>query len=154
MNGAEIIGWVGNLTRDPEYRIGDSGKAVTRFAVAINRRTGSGENASTEAFFVDCKAFGDVGEHIAGSVSRGDRVVFNGRMVRETWTHEGSERRRTVVYVSELGPSLLFATAKVERIQRAGRSGNGSGQPSAGNAEPAPAQVPAAVGASTDELDF
>lgn len=161
MNGAEINGWVGNLTRDPELAFGASGKAVTRFALAVNRRTGVGESASTEPFFIDCKAFGALGEHIAYTCAKGQRVIISGRMVRESWEDsQGKPQRRTVCYVNDAGPSLLFATASVERVERGAESNNGNHHHDAvsdrppSRPAPAPAPTPAAVGALDDELDF
>jgi single-strand DNA-binding protein len=127
---------VGNLTDDPELRYTPNGAAVVKFRVAVNRRfkdeAGNWKDGETSYFTVN--AWRSLAENVAESLTRGTRVVVAGRLQMRQWeTQEGDKRTVVEIEADEVGPSLRWATAKVERQ---GRSG---GEWSA----------PAAVGAST-----
>jgi single-strand DNA-binding protein len=111
----------GNLTRDPEVRYTRDGQASTLLGVAVNRRwqdrTTKEWEESTSFFDVVC--WRDLAEHVALSLTRGMRVMVTGRMEQRTWENEEGERRAKVEIVAdEIGPSLLFATAEVQRTER------------------------------------
>jgi single-strand DNA-binding protein len=120
---------VGNLTDDPELRYTPNGAAVANFRVAVSRRvkddtTGQWKDAETSFFRVN--AWRSLGENAAESLTRGSRVVVVGRLRSRSWeTPEGETRSAVEIEADEVGPSLRWATAKVEKTSRSGGSGGG-----------------------------
>jgi single-strand DNA-binding protein len=131
MAGETIITVVGNLTDDPELRFTPSGAAVANFTVAstprnFNRQTNEWEDG--EAMFLRCSIWRQAAENVAESLQRGMRVVVQGRLKARSYeTREGEKRTVFELDVEEIGPSLKFATAKVNRVSRSGGSGGYSG---------------------------
>jgi single-strand DNA-binding protein len=121
---------VGNLTDDPELRYTPNGAAVANFSVAVSRRvkddaTGQWKDADTS--FLRVSAWRSLGENIAESLTRGSRVVVVGRLRQRSWeTPEGDKRSVVEIEADEIGPSLRWATAKVEKTSRGGGSGDWS----------------------------
>lgn len=119
MNTTTIIG---NLVRDPEVRFTGSGQAVANFSVADNRRWQ--DRASQEwqesTTYVDVVAWGPLGEHIAQSLHRGDRVTVTGRLDQRSWqTDQGDKRSKLEITASDVAASLRFATLVVTKAERA-----------------------------------
>jgi single-strand DNA-binding protein len=130
MAGETTITVVGNLTDDPELRFTPSGAAVAKFRIASTPRTldrQSGEWKDGEPLFLACNIWRDAAEHVAESLQRGARVIVQGRLRQRSYeTREGEKRTVYELEVDEIGPSLRYATAKVQRMSRSGGSG-GSG---------------------------
>ena len=104
---------VGNMTRDPELRFTASGIAVTDFGVAWNTKDKDG-NESVSFFDITC--WRDLAEHVAESLGKGNRVIVYGRLDQNTWeTKEGDKRSKVRIVADDVGPSLRWATATVER---------------------------------------
>jgi single-strand DNA-binding protein len=113
----------GNLTRDPEIRYTREGQASTSFGLAVNRRWQDRETREWEesTSFFDVVCWRELAENVAMSLTRGMRVVVTGRIEQRTWETEDGERRSKVEIVAEeIGPSLRFATAEVQRTERRG----------------------------------
>jgi single-strand DNA-binding protein len=129
MAGETIITVVGNLTADPELRFTPSGAAVASFTVASTPRTfdrQTNEWKDGDALFLRCSIWRQAAENVAESLQRGMRVVVTGRLQQRSYeTREGEKRTVVEMQVDEVGPSLRYATAKVNRTQR-GSSGGGS----------------------------
>lgn len=138
MAGDTIITVVGNLTADPELRFTSSGAAVASFTVASTPRTfdrQSGEWKDGEALFMRCSIWRQAAENVAESLTRGARVVVTGRLKQRSYdTREGEKRTVIELEVDEVGPSLRYATAKVNKVSRAGGDGGGFGGGGGGNA--------------------
>lgn len=144
MAGETVITVIGNLTDDPELRFTPSGAAVANFTVAstprtLNRQTQQWEDGET--LFLRCSIWRQAAENVAESLTRGTRVIVQGRLKARSYeTREGEKRTVTELEVDEVGPSLTWATAKVNRVSRQGGSGGGgfnaggSGGFSGGNA--------------------
>ncbi len=132
MAGETVITVIGNLTGDPELRFTPSGAAVANFTVASTPRQfdrQSGEWKDGETLFLRCSVWRDAAENVAESLQRGARVVVNGRLVSRTFeTKEGEKRTVMEMQVDEVGPSLRYATAKVNKTQRGGGGGFGGPQ--------------------------
>jgi single-strand DNA-binding protein len=135
MAGETLITVVGNLTDDPELRFTPSGAAVANFTVAstprsFNKQTNEWEDG--EAMFLRCSIWRQAAENVAESLQRGMRVVVQGRLKARSYeTREGEKRTSWEIDVEEIGPSLKFATAKVNRVSRSGgQSYSGGGAPS------------------------
>ncbi len=112
---------VGNLTDDPELRYTPNGAAVANFRVAVNRRTqdASGQWKDGETSFFRVNVWRTLAENVAESLTRGSRVVVVGRLRSRSWeTPEGDTRSAVEIEADEVGPSLRWATAKVERQTR------------------------------------
>ena len=113
---------VGNLTADPELRYTPEGVALVKFTVASTPRVldrTSGEYRDGDPLFLTCTAWRDLAEHIAESLAKGARVVATGRLRLSRWeTDEGEKRSAYGLDVDDIGPSLRFATARVERMTR------------------------------------
>jgi len=131
MAGETTITVVGNLTADPELRFTQSGAAVAGFTVASTPRTfdkASGEWKDGEALFLRCNVWRQVAENVAESLTRGSRVVVTGRLRQRSFdTKEGEKRTVVELEVDEIGPSLRYATAKVNKVSRGGGEGGGFG---------------------------
>src|SRR5215467_4865068 len=137
MAGETIITVIGNLTDDPELRFTPSGAAVAKFRIASTPRTldkSSGEWKDGEALFLACTVWRQLAENVAESLQRGSRVIVSGRLRQRSYeTKEGEKRTVIELEVDEIGPSLRYATAKVQRMSRSsggggfGASGGGSG---------------------------
>jgi single-strand DNA-binding protein len=146
--GDTTITVVGNLTADPELRFIPSGAAVANFTVASTPRIydrQSGEWRDGEALFLRCNIWREAAENVAESLTRGSRVIVTGRLKQRSFeTREGEKRTVVEVEVDEIGPSLRYATAKVNKISRSGGFGGGGG----GESRAASSQV--SVGSGDD----
>ena len=136
MAGDTTITVVGNLTADPELRFTPSGAAVANFTVASTPRIydrQSGEWKDGEALFLRCNIWREAAENVAESLTRGSRVIVSGRLKQRSFeTREGEKRTVVEVEVDEIGPSLRYATAKVNKASRSGGGGGGFGGGSRG----------------------
>jgi single-strand DNA-binding protein len=136
MAGDTTITVIGNLTDDPELRFTASGAAVAKFRIASTPRVldkSSGEWKDGEALFLACTVWRQVAENVAESLQRGARVIVSGRLRQRSYeTKEGEKRTVYEVEVDEIGPSLRYATAKVQKMSRSG-GGGGFGGSSGGS---------------------
>ncbi|MEO9237698.1 MAG: single-stranded DNA-binding protein [Jatrophihabitantaceae bacterium] len=141
MSGETVITVVGNLTADPELRFTPSGAAVASFTVASTPRTfdrQSNEWKDGEALFLRCSIWRQAAENVAESLQRGMRVVVTGRLQQRSFeTREGEKRTVIEMQVDEVGPSLRYATAKVNRTQRGSAGGGSYGGEAGGGSAPA-----------------
>jgi len=150
MAGETIITVVGNLTNDPELRFTPSGSAVANFTIASTPRTfdaKSNEWKDGETLFLRCSVWREVAENVAESLTKGMRVIAEGFLKQRSYEKDGEKRTVVEFEVQEIGPSLKYANAKVNRTQRS-NNGGGTNQPPAtrsGNWGNAPA-TPAASG--------
>lgn len=139
--GDTTITVVGNLTADPELRFTPSGAAVANFTVASTPRIydrQSGEWKDGEALFLRCNIWREAAENVAESLTRGSRVIVTGRLKQRSFeTREGEKRTVVEVEVDEVGPSLRYATAKVNKASRNGGGGGGFGSGGGGGSRPA-----------------
>ncbi|MFV0286170.1 MAG: single-stranded DNA-binding protein [Demequina sp.] len=129
MAGETPITIVGNLTGDPELRFIQSGAAVANFTVASTPRTfdrQSNEWKDGDTLFMRCSLWREAAENVAESLTKGMRVIVTGRLVQRSFESNGEKRSVVELQVDEVGPSLRYATAKVNRTQRQG-GGNGGG---------------------------
>ena len=131
MAGDTIITVIGNITGDPELRFTPSGAAVANFTVASTPRQfdrQSNEWKDGETLFMRCSVWRDAAENVAESLQRGTRVIVTGRLKSRSYeTKEGEKRTVIEMEVDEVGPSLRYATAKVNKTQRSGGGGGGFG---------------------------
>ncbi len=136
MAGETTITVIGNLTDDPELRFTPSGAAVAKFRVASTPRTldrDSGQWKDGEPLFLQCNVWRQVAENVAESLHRGARVIVSGRLRQRSYeTREGEKRTVMELEVDEIGPSLRYATAKVQKMSRSGGGGSGGGFGSGG----------------------
>src|SRR5437868_536863 len=143
MAGDTVITVVGNLTADPELRFTPSGAAVASFTIASTPRTfdkNSNEWKDGEALFLRCSIWRQAAENVAESLQRGMRVVAQGRLKQRSYeTREGEKRTVIELEVDEIGPSLKYATAKVNRANRGGGGGGGGFNSSGGSGASRPA---------------
>jgi single-strand DNA-binding protein len=133
MAGDTVITVIGNITGDPELRFTPSGAAVANFTVASTPRQfdrQSNEWKDGETLFMRCSVWRDAAENVAESLQRGTRVIVTGRLKSRSYeTKEGEKRTVIEMEVDEVGPSLRYATAKVNKTQRGGGGGGfGGGQ--------------------------
>lgn len=134
---------VGNLTRDPELRYTQGGRAVANFGMAVNRRYQVNGEWQEETSFFNVVAWAELGENAAASLSKGSRMIVFGRLQqREYENREGEKRSMVEVVADDIGPSLRWAQATVERTERSdggpGGGGGGGGAPSGGGRAPDP----------------
>ncbi|MGN6332916.1 MAG: single-stranded DNA-binding protein [Motilibacteraceae bacterium] len=145
MAGETVITVVGNLTDDPELRFTPSGAAVANFTVAstprqMDRQTNEWKDG--DPLFLRCSIWRQAAENVAESLTRGSRVIVQGRLRQRSYeTKEGEKRTVVELEVDEIGPSLRYATAKVTKTSRGGGGGGygggGGGGYSGGGGAPA-----------------
>jgi single-strand DNA-binding protein len=130
MAGETTITVIGNLTSDPELRFTPSGSAVANFTIASTPRTfdrQSNEWKDGETLFLRASIWREAAENVAESLTKGTRVIVSGRLKSRTYdTKEGEKRTVMELEVDEIGPSLRYANAKVNRTQRSGGQGGGN----------------------------
>lgn len=137
MAGEPLITVVGNLVADPEPRVSQAGKSWVTFRIASTPRVRdrqSGDWSDGEALWLGCRAYGEYADNIAATLTKGMRVIVQGRLTQRSYTdNQGQQRTSLDLEVEEVGPSLRFATAQVTRGQARGQvggfGGNGGGQP-------------------------
>lgn len=137
---------VGNITRDPELRTIASGSDLLTFGVAVNRRwmNRATNEPQEETSFFDVVCWRDLAQNVAASLAKGSRVIVSGRLEQRSWENEQGEKRSKVEIVAEdIGPSLRWARAEVERTA-----------PSGANATPQPAMAGAGAPASGGSSAF
>jgi single-strand DNA-binding protein len=167
MAGETVITVVGNLTSDPELRYTQNGLAVANFTIASTPRNfdrASNDWKDGEALFLRASVWREFAEHVAGSLTKGSRVIATGRLKQRSYeTKEGEKRTSIELEVDEIGPSLRYATAQVTRAASSRDGGTtaprgGGGGPVA--EEPWAASAPAGgdvwntPGNYTDETPF
>ena len=160
MAGDTNITLVGNLTDDPELRFTPSGAAVANFTVASTPRfldKQTNEWKDGDALFMRCNIWRQAAENVAESLQRGMRVIVTGRLRQRSYeTKEGEKRTVYEVEVDEIGPSMRYATAKVNKVQRGGGSGGGGfgggGSSTGGGASDDPWATPAPSGGGGGEF--
>lgn len=146
MAGETPITVIGNLTADPELRYTAGGDPVANFTVASTPRTfdrQSNEWKDGEALFLRCNIWREAAENVAESLTRGSRVIVTGRLKQRSFeTREGEKRTVVEVEVDEIGPSLRYATAKVNKASRSGGGGGGFGGGGGGGGNSRPSEPP------------
>jgi single-strand DNA-binding protein len=156
--GDTIITVVGNLTADPELRFTPSGAAVANFTVASTPRTfdrATNEWKDGEALFLRCNIWRQAAENVAESLTRGARVVVTGRLKQRSFdTKEGEKRTVMELEVDEIGPSLRYATAKVNRSNRGTGGGGGGGYGGGASDDPWASAPASGSGGYSDEPPF
>lgn len=136
MAGDTTITVIGNLTDDPELRYTPSGAAVAKFRIASTPQRFDKDQqkyVDMEPLFLACNIWRQAAEHVAESLQRGSRVIVTGRLRQRSYeTREGEKRTVMELEVDEIGPSLRYATAKVQKMSRSGGSGGAGGSSSNG----------------------
>jgi single-strand DNA-binding protein len=134
MANGNTITIIGNVTRDPELRYLTSGTALAQLGVAVNRRYMQNNEWQEETSFFDVVCWRDLADNVSESISKGDRVIVTGRLEQRSWeTQDGDKRSKVEIVADEVGPSLRWATARIEKIRRDGPAGGSTG---GGNYEP------------------
>ena len=132
MAGETIITVVGNLTADPELRYTQNGLPVANFTIASTPRNfdrQANEWKDGEALFLRASVWREFAEHVSQSLSKGSRVIAQGRLKQRSFeTQQGEKRTVIELEVDEIGPSLRYATAQVTRSQGGGAGRSSGGQ--------------------------
>lgn len=120
---------IGNLVDDPELRFTPSGVALAKVRVAVNRRwrDQAGEWQESASFFGGT-VWREQAEQVAESLQKGARVIIAGRLEQRSWeTQEGDKRSIVEIQIDEIGPSLRWATAQVNKTTRSDGNFGGNG---------------------------
>lgn len=133
MAGETVITVIGNLAKEPETATSSNGSVRTSFTIVSNsstfdRRTNSYINGTPLS--LRCVAWGDLAEHCAQTLTKGMRVIVQGRLRANNYVDKNSNEKRYSIdlMIDEIGPSLRFATAQVNRLSsKGGFAGNNSG---------------------------
>ena len=127
MAGETVITVVGNLTADPEMRTTRNGSTVANFSIAATPRVfdkQSNQWVDGDALFLRCTAWRDLASHCAQTLRKGMRVIAQGRLQQRSYqAQDGSNRTVIELQVDEIGPSLKYATAQVQKMQSGGYQG-------------------------------
>jgi single-strand DNA-binding protein len=133
---------VGNITREPELRFTGGGKGVASFGLAVNRRYQVNGEWQEKVSFFNIVAWDSLGENAAASLHKGNRIIVTGRLEQRDYeTREGEKRTVVEIIADEIGPSLRWARAEIERISRDAASSSSSSGASAGGGGRAPDPV-------------
>ena len=128
MAGETVITVVGNLTADPELRYTQGGLPVANFTIASTPKTfdrQANEWKDGDALFLRASVWRDFAEHVAGSLTKGMRVVATGRLRQRSYQdREGQNRTAIELEVDEIGPSLRYAIAQVTRAASTSSQGS------------------------------
>ena len=155
---ATTVTLVGNLTREPEIRFTATGQPTVTVGVAVNRRRQSKSNVNevTESVsFFTVVAWGTLAENVAESLGKGARVVVTGRLEQRTWLDKDGERHTVYeVVADEVGPSLRWATARVQRIARSTPNETAATFPEDHDEDGEPARGELADGTPADEHEL
>lgn len=145
MAGETVITVVGNLTADPEMRTTRNGSTVANFSIAATPRTfdkQSNQWVDGDALFLRCSAWRDLATHCAQSLAKGMRVIAQGRLQQRSYqAQDGSNRTVIELQVDEIGPSLKYATAQVQKMQSGGYQGGNTNGGFGGNGYQQPQQA-------------
>ena len=137
---------VGNVTRDPELRYTPSGASVTNFSIAWNRRYERNGQQVEDVNFFDIVCWGTLADNVAASITKGVRVIVEGRLDQRSWeTPHGEKRSKIEITADEVSPSLRWASVEVARNPRDdnfGGGGGGGGNFSGGGGAPMQNQPP------------
>ncbi len=117
-----VVVLVGRLTRDSELRYTNSGTAICRFSLAVNRRKRSGDSWDTEANFFDVVLWGKQGEALQRYLEKGKQVSVSGELRQSRWEQNGQNRSRVEIVASTL------------QLLGGGSGGNSSGKRPEGSA--------------------
>jgi single-strand DNA-binding protein len=130
---------IGNLVDDPELRFTPSGVAMAKLRFAVNRRwRGNDGEWQEQTSFFNGTVWREQAETVAESLQKGTRIIVSGRLEQRTWeTPEGENRSVVEVQIDEIGPSLRWATASVNKTQKSG-GGDFGGNSGGGGVPPAP----------------
>lgn len=149
MAGETVITIIGNLTDEPELRTTRNGDAVCNVNIASNTRqynSQSGQREDGDTLYMRGTIWRDMAQHCAQSLHKGMRVIAQGRLQQRSYqAKDGSNRTVIEMTVDEIGPSLRYATAQVQRIQH-----GGGFQPAQNQQQAAPAQT-ATQGTGADD---
>ena len=154
MSNGNSITVVGNITRDIELRFTPSGQPTASFGLAVNRRW---QNRQTQEWeeatsFFDIVCWRELAENASASLHKGTRVIVTGRLEQRSWeTQEGEKRSKVEIVADEVGPSLRWASAQVEKNERRGPGDFQSSRSQSAPPAPAPAE---SSYASYDEEPF
>jgi single-strand DNA-binding protein len=132
---------IGNLVDDPELRFTPSGVAMAKIRLAVNRRWQKDGEWQEDTSFFTGTVWREQAESAAESLQKGTRVIVTGRLEQRSWeTDQGDKRSVVEVQIDEIGPSLRWATASVNKTQRSGGewSGGGGGGGQGGDVPAAP----------------
>ncbi len=117
---------IGNLTRDPELRYTTGGRGIASFGLAVNRRYQVNGEWQEQTSFFNVTCWAELGENVAASLTKGSRTIVTGRLEQRSWeTQEGEKRSVVEVVADEVGPSLRWAQAQIERNERSSSEGGG-----------------------------
>jgi single-strand DNA-binding protein len=119
----------GTLTRDPELRFTQGGRGVATIGVAVNYRYQRNNEWVEEASFFNVTAWGTLAENSSASLTKGSRVIVTGRLQQRSYeTQQGEKRSVVEIIADEIGPSLRWATAQIEKTSRSDSSAGGGSQ--------------------------
>jgi single-strand DNA-binding protein len=125
-----VVTIVGNLTDDPELRFTSQGTAVANFRLAVTTRVRDGDSwKDGETSFFRVNVWRQLAENATETLHKGTRCIVVGRLRMRSWeTPDGDKRSATEIEADEIGPSLKWATAKVERTRKSSAGGSQGGQ--------------------------
>ncbi|WP_317304851.1 single-stranded DNA-binding protein [Acidaminococcus intestini] len=120
MNNVNLMG---RLTRDPEARTTQSGQSVASFTLAVDRST-KGPKGEKETDFINCVAFGKTAEVVCTYVSKGQRLIVQGRIQTGSYTDKNGNKR----YTTNISVSTVEFVEKKERHDQSPMDSFGDGR--------------------------
>lgn len=159
MAGETVITFIGNVVNDPELRFTQSGAAVANFRMASTPRKFDKQTdkwVDGESTFLTINCWRQLGENVAESITKGMRVIVQGRLIQRSYETNGEKRTVFEIEADEIGPSLKNATARVNKATRDGSGNSGGARQSSASSgdDPWATAAPAAAGGFTNEPPF
>lgn len=124
-----FVALTGNVTRDPELRFTQGGRAVVSFGIAVSRRWQTNGEWQEQTSFFNCTAWAELAENVAQTCPKGTRVTLTGRLEQQSWEQEGEKKTKIEVIVETIGPDLRWASAEVSRNEREQTDTTATGRP-------------------------
>lgn len=139
---------MGNLTRDVELRHTQSGMALAKFGMAINRKWSQNGEQKESTCFVDLTAWGRQAEVLGQYVKKGSPLFVEGRLEYSTWEGQDDGKKRSKLEV--VVENFQFIGAP----RSAGGGGGGGGGDEGGERRSGGGRKPAQAGEAQADVDY
>lgn len=154
MAGEPLITIIGNAASDSELRFTPGGLAVATFTVAVTPRIKQGnEWKDGDTTWFRCTVWREMAEQVAETVTKGMRLIVHGRFKTRQYEKDGQTRTSVEIDVEEVGPSLRYATARIQKMARSSGSSGSSGGQSSGGGFDDPWSTSAPAGSPASDFD-
>jgi single-strand DNA-binding protein len=122
---------IGNVGRDPEFKYTPQGTAVCDFSVAVNKRTGKGENRQEKTVWFRVTAWRERAEFASQYVKKGSRIMVVGEIEARAYIDKQGQAAATLELTAN-NIQLLDSRAEAQSEDQGARASGGAGAGAAG----------------------